>query len=115
MNSESIDLNRWKETTSEAINLWFDVFRDALEEFKFEKHNVYNMDETGFGIGTSQCNRVIIDSSLQTRYKAEPGRQEWVSILECICADGSFLPPLLIFKAQHISNTWIDSNTPSNW
>jgi hypothetical protein len=52
------------------------------------------MDETGFAIRTSQSSHVVIDTTLRTRYKVEPGRQEWVSIAECICADGSFLSPL---------------------
>ena len=73
------------------------------------------MDKTGFTIGTSQCNRVVIDSSLRTRYKIEPGQQEWVTAVECICADRSALEPLIIFKGQQISSTWIDSNIPWNW
>ena len=73
------------------------------------------MDETGFAIGTSQSNRVIIDSSLRTRYKIQPGRQEWVSIVECIGADKTTLPPLVIFKAASISNAWISASTPYDW
>src|SRR5947199_3024079 len=115
VNSAGIDLTRWKDTTPEVINDWFDAFIDALKEHDVEQHNVYNMDETGFGIGTSQCNRVIIDTTLRTRYKVEPGHQEWVSAVECICADGSSLPPLIIFKAKQISNSWINPNTPLDW
>ena len=62
------------------------------------------MDETGFAIGSSQSNRVIIDNTLRTRYMVETGRQEWVSIVECICGDGTALSPLVIFKAKTISN-----------
>ena len=102
-------------TTPEVINDWFDAFIDSLKEHDVEQHNVYNMDETGFGIGTSQCNRVIIDTTLRTRYKVKPGHQEWVSAVECICADGSSLPPLIIFKAKQISNSWINPNTPLDW
>jgi hypothetical protein len=101
--SARIDLNRWKDTTPEAINKWFDEYQETHRIYNFEKHNIYNMDETGFAIGTSQCSRVVIDTTLRTRYKLEPGHQEWVSAVECICADGSFLPPLIIMKAEHIS------------
>ena len=49
------------------------MFEDAFRTYQFENYNVYNMDKTGFAIGTSQSNRVIVDSSLRTRYKVQPG------------------------------------------
>jgi hypothetical protein len=76
--STNIDLARWKETTSEAINKWFDAFESTRRSHNFETCNIYTMDETGFAIGTSQCSRVIIYLTMRTRYKLEPGRQKWV-------------------------------------
>jgi hypothetical protein len=115
VSSKAIDSSRWRDTTPEVINTWFDVFEDVLNTYRFEDHNIYNMDETGFAIGTSQSNRVIVDSSLRTRYKAEPGRQEWVTVVECISVDGTALPPLVIFKAKNISGNWISKSTPWDW
>ena len=68
------------------------------------------MDETGFGIGTSQSSHVVVDTTLKTRYKLEPGCQEWVSVVECICVDGSTIPPLIIFKELSVSRSWIPDN-----
>ncbi|KFY67725.1 hypothetical protein V497_00248 [Pseudogymnoascus sp. VKM F-4516 (FW-969)] len=65
------------------------------------------MDETGFSIGTMQSTRIIVDSSLRTRFQAHPGRQEWVSAVECICMDGTAIDPLIIFKGQNILQSWI--------
>src|SRR2546421_1871811 len=67
-------------------------------ERKIITENIYNMDETGFAIGTLESNRIIIDSTLRTKFQAQPGRQEWVSILECICADATSIAPLVIFS-----------------
>jgi hypothetical protein len=100
-----IDLSRWKDTTAESVHEWFDAFEAANREYNFELQDIYNMDGTGFGIGTSQCSHVVIDTSLRTRFKSEPGRQEWVTALECICADGSSLSPLIIMKAENVSNS----------
>src|SRR5438270_3488786 len=110
-----MDLTRWKDTTVESIHKWFDDFESACQEFNFEIQDIYNMDETGFGIGTSQSSHVVVDTTLRTRYKLEPGRQEWVSVVECICGDGSALPPLVIMKGKNISNTWLNLNTPIDW
>ena len=78
--------------------------------------NIYNIDETGFGIGTEECSRVIIDwDTLQTRYKTSPGRQEWVSAVECVCADRSTIPPFLIFKGDSgINSNILVDKVPDN-
>lgn len=47
--------------------------------------------------------------------RANPGRQEWVTSLECICADRITLPPLIIFKAENVSHDWILADTPEDW
>jgi len=73
------------------------------------------MDETGFAIGTLESNRIIIDSTLQTKFQAQPGRQEWVMILECICADATSITPLVIFKGQNVLLNWIPSHLQDNW
>ena len=72
--SAKIDLTRWKDSTPEVLYSWFDAFNDTCRKFRFDNKNIYNMDETRFSIGTSQCNRVIIDSTLRTQYKVELGQ-----------------------------------------
>jgi hypothetical protein len=69
--------------------------------------NVYNYDESGFGIGKKRAIRVIIDTSLKKAYQVETDRQEWVMVMEYICADGSYIPPLIIFKGENLYRNWI--------
>lgn len=45
------------------------------------------------------------------KYQAQPGRQEWVTAVECIYADGASFPPLIIFKGEggdlkYVDETW---------
>ena len=35
-----------------------------------KKHNVYNMDETGFSIRTMESTQIIVNSTLRTRHQA---------------------------------------------
>jgi len=56
------------------------------------------MDETGFSIGMIQASRVIINAAIRSRFQANPGRQEWISVVECICVDGIAMSWLVIFK-----------------
>jgi len=51
-----MDLARRRDTSPESINQWFDAFEDAMQTHLFNISDIYNMDETGFAIGTSQSN-----------------------------------------------------------
>jgi hypothetical protein len=77
--------------------------------------DTYNMDEHGNLIGTMESTRIIVDSTCRTKHQAQPGRQEWVSIIECICADGTILPPLVIFKGQHVLHGWVPVELRDKW
>src|SRR5208282_4454540 len=65
----------------------------------------YNYDESGFGIGKVKIMRVIIDIKVKQNYQAEPDRQEWVTIMDCICADGTSISPMIIFKGENCDVT----------
>ena len=58
------------------------------------------MDETGFNIGDFEARHVMVNTTVQSRYQAQPGWQEWVTAVECICADGSSIPLLMIFTSE---------------
>jgi hypothetical protein len=110
-----IELARVKESSPEVIKEWFKVLQQTIEEENISWGNVYNADESGFGIGKKRATRVIIDVNVKKAYQAELGRQEWVTVMECICADGNFIPPLIIFKGINLCKDWIGSNVPDDW
>jgi Holliday junction resolvasome RuvABC endonuclease subunit len=98
----TIEAARIKEASKDSINRWFDKVVETMEKHQITIENVYNMDETGTALGTVEASRVIIDATLRTKYQAQPGRQEWVSVVEYICADGTVIPPLVIFKGENL-------------
>ncbi|KAI0991856.1 hypothetical protein K3495_g16331, partial [Podosphaera aphanis] len=73
------------------------------------------MDETGFTIGESQSTRIIVDSTLKSNWKVTAGKQEWVTVIECVNAAWGALPPLIIFKAQDVNSGWIPAETLLDW
>jgi hypothetical protein len=71
------------------------------------------MDEKGFAIGLiGRSKRVFSKASYKKKKKSvqslQGGNREWVTLLASICADGSALPPGLIF-------TGADSTLQSSW
>jgi hypothetical protein len=93
----TIETSRIQGTSKEKLEKWFEVYRKEV-------------DESGFSIGTIKAGRVIINSTLKSNYRAQPGRQEWVTVIECICANGTTLSSYVIFKGQTVDTKWIPDN-----
>jgi hypothetical protein len=106
-----IDVVRIKDVTKDTLMKWFNDVRKTFDKHNIDLRNVYNMDESGFSIGKIAATRVIIDKRLRSKYQAQPGQQEWVSVVECICADGSSVAPLVIFRGENLSSTWIPARS----
>jgi DDE superfamily endonuclease/Tc5 transposase DNA-binding domain/helix-turn-helix, Psq domain len=113
--SRQLESNRAKEATSEKIQAWFDAFQTRHTERKYELADIYNMDETGFAVGGTQSTRIIVDSTQKSNWKVTAGKQEWITVLECVSAAGEALPPMIIFKAQNTNSAWVPKDTPRNW
>jgi len=107
---KSIEAARVTDASPEILTKWLEEYYRVITEYDIEPENTYNMDETGFSIGKIEATRIIINSKIRAAYQAQPGRQEWVSIIECICADGSAISPLVIFKGENLSTTCIPGN-----
>jgi hypothetical protein len=58
---------------------------------------MYNVDESGFAIGEKEPGRCLINAQVCQQFQANPGHQEWVSVVEYVYADGTVVPPLVIF------------------
>ena len=69
----------------------------------------------GFSVGTGQTAYAVVDSRLRQKYQAEPGRQEWITVVECICTDGEVIPPLVIFKGENLLTNWLPRDFRDNW
>ena len=102
--SRQLESARDKEATVDKITAWFNAFRVRFEEQKYELCDIYNMDETGFAVGDTQSTRIIVDSTYKSNLKVTAGKQEWVTVLECIDGAGGALPPMVIFKAQNTNS-----------
>jgi len=74
-----IEVAQVEDTSYEALKQYFDAIQSMSKEYNIQDENKYNMDESGFGIGTIEASKVIIDkqsSQNSTYHQAQPGRQE---------------------------------------
>jgi hypothetical protein len=97
------------------VQTWFDAVADLRLAHQYDPSSIYNMDESGFAVGTSQSSRVLVNVRDKVSWKVVSGRQEWVTAIECVSAAGQALPPLVIFKAKHLNTAWIPAQAPPEW
>ena len=72
------------------------------------------MDEKGFLIRIIGRSKRIFSRRMWEKKEVtaslQDGSRAWITVLACICADGSALPPGLIYEAANkgIQSTWVE-------
>ena len=113
--SRQLESSRYNGTRYSIVESYFSSLTELFISNTYAPEDIYNVDESGFAIGASQTSRVLINIRDTASWKRIPGRQQWITAIECIRASGEALPPLLIFKAKYTNTGWIPPNTPLNW
>jgi hypothetical protein len=113
--ARQLEASRKDGASYETVKRWFDAVASLYEQHRYAPSNVWNFDESGFGVGEEQVMKVLtfLDTAMQERVIA--GKQEWVTDIEYINAAGEALPPLLIFKGEYLNTRWLDERSPEGW
>ena len=127
-----MDSNRHQADSGDKYSLYFDFLGDKIKEYNIEPRHTYNMDEKGFLTGVIGRSKRVFSRRMWERKEVRAARQdgsrEWVTLLACACADGTALPPSLIYQATNkdIQSSWVEdikagthtvhvSSSPSGW
>jgi hypothetical protein len=84
-----------------------------MEKYNITSENLYNWDEKGFILGLAHAvKRIMTVYALKTSRimsASQDGSREFISLLACICSDGSKLPPALIYKGESadLMDSWV--------
>jgi hypothetical protein len=93
---------------------YFTYILSKVEEYSILPEQTYNMDEKGIALGMMNASTRIFSRKQwdrkQVRAPIHDGSREWITILACICADGSALPPALIYQsdASNVQSSWVE-------
>jgi hypothetical protein len=114
----TIDLERHKADSEHSYRQYFAVLKKKIIQYNIQPHNCYNMDEMGFLIGHLQKVKSIFPKALMKTQKllgtGQDGARHWITLMATICADGSSLPPALIYEAVsgNLQDTWLQDYRP---
>jgi hypothetical protein len=126
-----MDRNHHKADSKEKYEAYFNLIHSKMEEYNIDGRHVYNMDETGFLIGVnSRSKRAFSKQSYvqkEVREALQDRSRTWITVIACICADGSALEPAIIYKGKAgLRSAWVEdieegktpvflANSPSGW
>ncbi|KAF1922285.1 DDE-domain-containing protein [Didymella exigua CBS 183.55] len=127
-----MDASRHNADDSEKYSYYFNLLRSKIDQYSIKPRHTYNMDEKGLAIGlVNRSKRVFSKAAWEAggkRQSLQDGNREWVTILAAICADGSTLPPAIIYAGQpnSLQSSWMEdldagkdsiysTATPSGW
>ncbi|KAI8514447.1 hypothetical protein Bbelb_070380 [Branchiostoma belcheri] len=105
---DPLDRGRKDAVDKATVDNFFTLYQDLLKTHGLEKapHRVYNADETGFTLDPQRKKIVTFHSVLGTSSSVRPGTRDHVSVMECASADGTAIPPLIIFSKNFPSSPY---------
>jgi len=120
----SLNLERHQADSMASFEQYFSIIRKKMEEYHILPKNTYNMDEKGFLLGRITKAKPVFPKDLKSFEKllgaGQDGSREWITVVATICADGTTLPPLLIYDSTSgsIQDSWVQdfrSNEDQAW
>src|ERR1700739_3741274 len=108
------DIARKKADNWVSMKQYFDLIQAKLQQYIYAPGNIYKFDEKGFMIGVLQkTKRIFVKKWLSQgnlQGAAQDGNRTWITLVAAICADGTSLPPALIYPALSgdIQDVWLD-------
>lgn len=90
---------------------FYDKLQKVIEEHQLadKPQFVFNADESGFHHDPSRIRAIGVKGKALSRVSGGSGRES-TTVLACVSADGSVLPPLIIFKGAAVQARWTSTD-----
>src|ERR1700744_6490891 len=126
------DRSRFSADSAYKYRLYFELMEKKLHEYDITPDLAWNMDEKGFLLGILQKAKRYFSKMTylqgNLRERLQDGSREWITIIACICGDGTSLFPGLIYQALsgNLQDSWLQdfdseqyncffASSPSGW
>ena len=107
--SVSLDTIWAKSVNPIVAKHYYDLLKVTLKEHNFSPENIYGFDESGFPLGGSKKIHIIGPVSGKGKIQHNNNKEN-VTVMACICADGSNVPPVVIFEGRYFLEKWKQKN-----
>lgn len=108
--SRSLDTKRSRAVNPHTHKAWFDLLEATFRENDIQPDCIYGSDEVGFTTSLGQKERVIGAKGKSVQHQVRGGSRENITAIPTICADGTSIAPLVIFKGKAFQVKWLQNN-----
>lgn len=109
----ALEAKRGRAVNENTIKAWFDLVEHTETEYEILPENDYATDEIGTNPFAGERERVMGGKHGGPQYQQRNGTRENITSIVTICADGTSLPPAVLFKGQAFQASWKQDN-PAN-
>jgi hypothetical protein len=98
-----LDPKRGQAFNQPVVGRHFDLFLQIVKKYDIPMENIYNMDEKGCqrGGGRKQSGRkYFVPRCRRPRYRQRSANLELITVIECICTDGTNILPGFVFLGR---------------
>ena len=112
--SSSLSSKRAHAGSSGVIYPFLTRLKELCQKYGIAPSDMWNMDEKGFILGSGARTKVLVRAPHREadRQRREAGNRDFVTVVDTVNAEGTWLDPLVIFKAKHLQEDWLGSNRP---
>ncbi len=112
--SHSLDNSRARAVNPNNKEAYFALLEKTIRgndgEEPIPAELIYGMDETGIQQGVGVKERVLGPAGQKVQYQQRSGDRENITVIATICADGTSLPPAVVFKGDAYQVNWKQDN-----
>jgi hypothetical protein len=116
--STGMDANRHNVNSYTKCKLYFDLLQAKIAQYNVDAEHTYNMDKKGFIIGVTTRTKHVFSRRMwekkEVKASLQDGNRAWVTLIACVCGDGSALPPGLLYESANstIKSSWVEDIKP---
>lgn len=107
-----IDSKRGQAVNPTSNQEWWDMTEDTFVSKDIKPWRKWGADEIGIEMGYAPRRRVVGPIGQKTQHDQGDGNREMVTVMNTICADGTYLKPFVIYKGKNILSRWGAQNNP---
>ena len=105
-----LDKTRTKALNPTNVSAHFTLLSETIQKYEIVAHNLYNCDKTGCPLNVPFCHKVVVSAKSKHAKSVQNASKEHITVLEFICANGSTLPPVVIFPGELLRSNWLQKN-----
>lgn len=108
--AHNLDSHRADALRRDRVDQFFTTVRNRYEQENVQNCDIYAIDETPMMDAQTCSLRVTCRAGEKHQHIRQDGNRETTTVVATICADGSYLPPFVIFQGEYLQEDWMVEN-----